>query len=97
GDGHGIVAKLDNSISYVTISGLSLVGRRAAGSCGIYLAPDTSVATEEEFAGISNITIEDSVVTAWGDCGVVLIAAMASRVTRVQSAENGGNGFYVTY
>jgi hypothetical protein len=97
GDGHGIIGKTDGSISYVTISGLTLIGKMATGSCGIYLAPDTSATQESDFRGISNITIEDCVVQNWGDSGVVLIAAMASRVTRVEATENGGDGFYVTF
>ncbi|WIM99606.1 right-handed parallel beta-helix repeat-containing protein [Actinoplanes oblitus] len=97
GTGHGIVLKPEGALNYVTVSGLSVVGNGSAGSCGIYFAPYSGVATRAEFGGLSNITIEDSVAKGWGDCGVVLVGAMASRITRVQATENGGNGFYVTF
>jgi hypothetical protein len=35
-------------------------------------------------------------VKNWADCGVFLTAVIASRITRVQSVKNGGDGFYVT-
>ena len=96
GTGHGITSVSGIAINYVTISGLSLIGQYdpstappAGAPSGIHLAPG-------EAEGPSNITIEDCVVKNWGDCGVHLTAVIASRITRVQSMKNGGNGFYVT-
>lgn len=96
GTGHGISSTNTGSVNYVTIAGLTLVGNRAAGSSGIHLTPDTNPADPTTFTNITNITIEDCVVTSWGDCGVYLAAPIASRITRVQAANNGGDGFYVT-
>jgi Right handed beta helix region len=93
---HGISSTRSGSVNYVSIAALTLVGIRAAGSSGIHLVPNTDPADPATFANITNITIEDCVVTTWGDCGVYLGAPIASRVTRVQSADNGGDGFYVT-
>ncbi|MEV6599945.1 right-handed parallel beta-helix repeat-containing protein [Actinoplanes sp. NPDC051346] len=96
GAGHGIMSVSTASVNYVTISGLTLMAdQKVAGSSGIYLVPSTTTDVES-FTGISNITIEDCVVRDWGDCGVYLSAAIASRITRVQTVKNGGNGFYVT-
>ncbi|GLW31002.1 right-handed parallel beta-helix repeat-containing protein [Actinoplanes regularis] len=96
GAGHGITSVSDFAINYVTIAGLSMIGQYdpdtappANGPSGIRLVPGPA-------EGPSNITIEDCVVENWGDCGVYLTAVIASRITRVQSARNGGNGFYVT-
>ncbi|WP_018833644.1 right-handed parallel beta-helix repeat-containing protein [Salinispora tropica] len=96
GAGHGIVSVSSFAINYVTIAGLSVIGQYdpsapppVNGPSGIYLIPGPA-------EGPSNITIEDCVVRNWGDCGVYLTAAIASRITRVQCAKNGGNGFYVT-
>ncbi|BEL06161.1 hypothetical protein Q0Z83_043520 [Actinoplanes sichuanensis] len=96
GTGHGITSVSSSAINYVTIAGLSLIGQYvptdtppADGPSGIHLAPGPA-------EGPSNITIEDCVVKNWGDCGVHLTAVIASRITRVQSVKNGGNGFYVT-
>ncbi|MEU8660986.1 right-handed parallel beta-helix repeat-containing protein [Actinoplanes philippinensis] len=96
GAGDGITSVSGSAINYVTIAGLSLIGQYAAtdpppadGPSGIRLAPGPA-------EGPSNITIEDCVVRGWGDCGVHLTAVIASRISRVQSVKNGGNGFYVT-
>ncbi|MFI5492919.1 right-handed parallel beta-helix repeat-containing protein [Actinoplanes sp. NPDC051859] len=96
GAGHGIASLSGFPVNYVTIAGLSIIGQYdpdtpppTNGASGIYLAPGPA-------EGPSNITIEDCVVKNWGDCGVYLIAVIASRITRVQSMKNGGNGFYVT-
>ena len=96
GAGHGIASLSGSAINYVTISNLSLIGQYdpespapVNGPSGIYLVPGSA-------EGPSNITIEDCVVRNWGDCGVYLSGVIASRITRVQSAKNGGNGFYVT-
>lgn len=96
GAGHGITSASNAAINYVTISGLSLIGQYdpsttppVDGPSGIYLTPGPA-------EGPSNITIEDCVVTKWGDCGVYLSGVIASRITRVQSVHNGGDGFYVT-
>lgn len=96
GAGHGIASVSGSAINYVTISNLSLIGQYdpetpapVDGPSGIYLIPGPA-------EGPSNITIEDCVVRNWGDCGVYLTAVIASRISRVQSVENGGNGFYVT-
>ncbi|GAA0496130.1 hypothetical protein Ade02nite_17640 [Paractinoplanes deccanensis] len=96
GAGHGITSVSGYAVNYVTISGLSIIGQYdsatpapADGPSGICLIPGPA-------EGPSNITIEDCVVRNWGDCGVYLTAVIASRITRVQSTKNGGNGFYVT-
>ncbi|XVU22984.1 right-handed parallel beta-helix repeat-containing protein [Actinoplanes sp. CA-054009] len=96
GAGHGITSVTSFTVNYVTISGISIIGQYDPttappenGPSGIYLIPGAA-------EGPSNITIEDCVVSNWGDCGVYLTAVIASRITRVQSRKNGGNGFYVT-
>ncbi|WP_370318335.1 right-handed parallel beta-helix repeat-containing protein [Actinoplanes sp. ATCC 53533] len=96
GTGHGITSTTAGSINYVTIAGLTLVGTKAPDSCGIRLVPSPTQAKPGELANITNITIEDCVTKGWGDCGVYLAAPIASRITRVQSADNTGDGFYVT-
>ena len=96
GPSHGISSTSAGSVNYVVIAGITLIGARAAGSSGIHLTPDTNPSTAAAFANITNITIEDCVLTNWGDCGVYLGAPIASRITRVQCVNNGGDGFYVT-
>lgn len=96
GISHGISSTSAGSVNYVVIAGITLIGTRATGSSGIHLTPATNPSTPAEFANITNITIEDCVVKNWGDCGVYLGAPIASRITRVQSVNNGGDGFYIT-
>lgn len=96
GTGHGITSVSGSAINYVTISGLSVIGQYVPTDPPPVDGPSGICLIAGPAEGPSNITIEDCVIKNWGDCGVYLSAVIASRITRVQSVKNGGNGFYVT-
>ena len=102
GPGATIVQQLSDSINdipvngiqatdvdHVTIKGLTLVGTGSGSGNGINIV--TKVDTN-----VAYITIEDCRCMSWGNVGVRLDTPIVSRIDRVVSQQNGGDGFQIT-